>query len=110
MSAEVFSPPDPGLNQRVYSDDKLEADSADFANLTQQVVEDVFERCSFIDDQAAESFLSPSHLDPRAVSPIQVYTSSIQEQPINQPSKSMKKCAKRTLELISDDESINVDI
>ena len=112
MSAEVWSPPDPGLNQRVYSDDELEADIADFANLTQQVIEDEIERCSFIDDQAAESGSSPSLLDSRPVSPIHVSTnSSTEEQPINHPgpSKSMKKCAKRTLELISDKESINVD-
>ena len=112
MSAEVWSPPDPGLNQRVYSDDELEADIADFANLTQQVIEDEIERCSFIDDQAAESGSSPSLLGPRPVSPIHVSTNSSTEvQPINHPgpSKSMKKCAKRTLELISDKESINED-
>ena len=112
MSAEVWSPPDPGLNQRVYSDDELEADIADFANLTQQVIEDEIERCSFIDDQAADSGSSPSLLDPRPVSPIHVSTnSSTEEQPINHPgpSKSMKKCAKRALELISDKESINED-
>ena len=40
MSAEVWSPPYPGLKQLVYSDDELEADIADFANLTQQVIED----------------------------------------------------------------------
>ena len=67
MSAEVWSPPNPGLNQRFYSDDELEADIADFANLTQQVIEDEIERCSFIDDQAAESSSSPSLLDPRPV-------------------------------------------
>ena len=112
MSAEGWSPPDPGLNQRVYSDNELEADIADFANLTQPVIEDEIEKCSFIDDQAAESGLSPSLLNPEPVFPIRVSTnSSTQEQPINhpEPSKIMKKCAKRTLKLISDEESINVD-
>ena len=112
VSAEVWSPPDPGLNQRVYSDDELEADNSIFENLTQQVIEDDIERCSFIDDQAAESGSSPSLLDPRPISPIHVSTNcTTHEQPINHlgPSKSMKKCAKRTLELISDKESISVD-
>ena len=102
LSAEFWSSPDPGLNQRVYSDDELEADIADFANLT-QVIEDEIERCSFIDDQAAESGSSPSLLDPRPISPIHVSTNcTTQEQPINHPgpSKSMKKCVKRMLELI----------
>ena len=103
MSAEVWFPPDPGLNQRVYSGDEMEADLADFADLTQQVIEDEIGRCYFIDDQSGESGSSPSLLDPRPVSPIHVSTnSSTQEQPINQPgpSKKMKKCAKQTLELI----------
>ena len=76
------------------------------------MIEDEIERCSFIDDQAAESGSSPSLLDLRPVSTIQVSTnSSTEEQPINDPgpSKSMKKCAKRTLELISDKESIKED-
>ena len=86
MSAEVWSLPDPGLNQRVYSDDEFEADIADFTNLTQQVIEDEIERCFFIDDQAAESGSSPSLLNPRPVSPIHVSTnSSTQEQPFNHP-------------------------
>ena len=109
---ESWSPPDPGFNQRAYSDDAIEADIADFANLTEQVIEDEIERCSFIDDQAAESGSSPSLLDLRPVSPIHVSTSSsTQEQPFNHPgpSKRTKKCAKRTLELISDKESISVD-
>ena len=96
MSAEVWSSPDPGLNQRVYSDDELEVDIADFANLTQKAIEEKIERRSFIDDQAAESGSSPSLLDPRPVSPIHVsINSSTEEQPINHPgpSKSMKKCA-----------------
>ena len=96
-TAEVWSPPDPGLSQRVYLDDELEADIADFANLTQQVFEDEIERCSFIDDQAAESRSSPNLLDPRFVFPIHVSTdSSTEEQPVNHPgpSKCMKKSAK----------------
>ena len=70
LSAEFWSPPDPGLNQRAYSEDELEADIADFANLTQQVIEDKIERFSFIDDQAAESGSSPSLFAIRPISPI----------------------------------------
>ena len=73
------------------------ADIADFENLTQQEIEDEIERCSFMDDQAAESGSSPSLLDPRPVSPIHVSTnSSSQKQTINlpNPQKVWKKVRK----------------
>ena len=106
MSAEVWSPPDPGLNQRVYSDDELEADIADFANLTQQVIDDENERCSFIDDQVRRLvFLTQYRIPPFMF----LLTLQHKSNPSTIPDpQSMKKCTKRTLELISDKESINV--
>ena len=106
---ETWSPPDPGFNQREYSED--EDDIVNFANLTQQESEGELERCSFIDDQAIESGSSPSLLDLRPTSPIRLSTNtSTQKQSIHRtgPSTSMDS-VQRTLELISDDESINVE-
>ena len=107
---KTWSPPDPCLNQRECSED--EHDIVNFANLTQQESGGELDRCSFIDDQAIESDWSPSLLALRSVSPIRLSTNtSTQIQSIHQPgpSKFNKKGAKRTLELISDDESINVE-
>ena len=58
-----WSPPDPGLNQRSYSDDEQEEDLIDFELLSEQ--EDNFDhnRCLFIDDEAEESNRSKSILD-----------------------------------------------
>ena len=100
---ETWSPPDPGFNQREYSED--EDDIVNFANLTQQESEGELERCSFMEDQAIESGSSPS------LRRIRLSTNtSTQKQSIHrtEPSTSMDS-VKRTLELISDDESINVE-
>ena len=51
---EFWSPPDPGLNQRSYSDDELEEDLIDFELLSEQDDFD-HDRCLFIDDEAEES-------------------------------------------------------
>ena len=106
---ETWSPPDPGLNQREYIED--EDDIVNFANLTQQESEGELERCSFIDDQAIEWGSSHSLLDLRPTSPIRLSSNnSTQKQSIHRtgPSTSMNS-VKRTLELISDHESINVE-
>ena len=60
---ETWSPPDPGYNQREYSED--EDDIVNFANLNQQESEGELDRCSFIDDHAMESRSSLSLLDLR---------------------------------------------
>ena len=107
---EFWSPPDPGFKQREYSED--EDDIVNFTNLTQQESEGELERCSFIDDQAIESGSSPSLLDLRPDSPIHLsMDTSAQKQFTHRPgpSKCKKKCVKRTLELISDDESVNIE-
>ena len=57
-----WSPPDPGLNQRSYSDDELEDDLIDFELLSERDDFD-HERCLFIDDEAKESDRSESFLD-----------------------------------------------
>ena len=59
---EFWSPPDPGLNQRSYSDDELEEDLIDFELLSEQDDFD-HDRCLFIDDEAEESDRSESFLD-----------------------------------------------
>ena len=108
---ETWSPPDPGFNQREYSED--EDDIVNFTNLTQQESEGELDRCSFIDDLAVESGSSPSLIDIRPVSPIHPSTTTLtRKQPINHPGQSkcsIKKRAKRTLELISEDESVDAD-
>ena len=105
---KTWSPPDPCLTQREYSED--EHDIVNFANITQQESGGELDRSSFIDDRAIESDLSPTLLELN--SPISLSTNtSTQIQSIHQPgpSKFNKKGAKRTLELISDDESINLE-
>ena len=100
---ETWSPLDPGFNQREYSED--EDDIVNFANVTQQESEGELYRYSFIDDHAIESSSSPSLLDLRPDSPITLsINTSAQKQSTNRPgpSKCNKKCAKRTLGLISD--------
>ena len=107
---KTWSPPDPCLNQREYSED--EHYIVNFTNLTQQESDRELDRWSFTDDQSIESDSSPSLLEIRSVSPIRLSTNtSTQIQSIHRPgpSKVNKKGAKRTLELISDDESINVE-
>ena len=59
---EFWSPPDPGLNQRSYSDDELEEDLIDFELLSEQDDFD-HDRCLFIDDEAEESDRSESFRD-----------------------------------------------
>ena len=59
---EFWSPPDPGLNQRSYSDDELEEDLIDFELRSEQDDFD-HDRCLFIDDEAEESDRSESCLD-----------------------------------------------
>ena len=108
--SETWSPPDPGFNQCEYSED--EDDIVNFANLTQQESEGELDRCSFIDDHAIESGSSPSLLDLRPDSPIHLsINTSAQKQSTHRPgpSKRNKKCAKRRLELIPDNESVNID-
>ena len=108
--SETWSPPDPGFNQREYSED--EDDIVNFANLTQQESEGELDRCSFIDAHAIESGSSPSLLDLRPDSPILLsINTSAQKQSTHRrgPSKCNKKCVKRRLELISDDESVNIE-
>ena len=110
LSTKTCSPPDPCLNQRDYCED--ERDNVNFTNLTQQECKGELDRWSSIDDEAIESDLSPSLLELKSVSPIRLSTNtSTQIQSIHPPgpSKFNKKGAKRTLELISDDESINVE-
>ena len=106
---EAWSPPDPGFNQREYSED--EDDIVNFANFTQQESEGELEKCSFIDDQAIELGSLPSLLDLRPTSPIHLSTNtSTQKQSIHRTGTSTSMdSVKRTLELISDDESINVE-
>ena len=94
---KTWSPPDPSLNQREYSED--EHDIVNFANLTQQESGGELDRSSFIDDQAIESDLSPSLLELKSVSPIRLSTntSTLQHKFIHQqgPSKFNKKGAKK---------------
>ena len=59
---EFWSPPDPGRNQRSYSDKELEDDLIDFELLSEQDDFD-HDRCFFIDDEAEESDRSESFLD-----------------------------------------------
>ena len=106
---ETWSPPDSGFNQREYTEDG--DDIVNFVNLTLQEIEGELERCFFIDDQAIESGSLPSLLDLRPTSPIRLSSNtSTQKQSIHRtgPSTSMDS-VKRTIELISDDESINVE-
>ena len=71
---KTWSPPDPCLNQREYSEN--EHDIVNFANLTQQESEGELDRCSITDDQATESDSSPSLLDLRSVSLIRLPTNT----------------------------------
>ena len=49
-----WSRPDPGLNQRSYSDDELEEDLVDFELLSEQKDNSDHDKCLFIDDEAEE--------------------------------------------------------
>ena len=112
-SLTTWSSPDPGVNQRQYSEDEDDiVNFARFAHFTQLESEGELDRCSSIDEQAIESSLSPSLRDLRSGSPHRLsFNTSLQNQSIHRhrPSKSNRKCAKRTLELISDDQSVNVE-
>ena len=66
---EFWSPPDPGGNQRSYSDDELEDDLIDFELLSEQDNFD-HDRCLFIDDEAEESHRSASFLDICSISEV----------------------------------------
>ena len=71
---KTWSPPDPCLNQREYSED--EHDIVNFANPTQQESEGELNRSSLTDDQATESDSSPSLLDLRSISLIRLPTNT----------------------------------
>ena len=106
---ETWSPPDPGFS---VSTVRMRMILSVLQTLTQQESEGELERCSFIDDQAIESGSSPSLLDLRPDSPIHLsMDTSAQKQFTHRPgpSKCNKKCVKRALELISDDESVNIE-